>query len=55
MKATRRLPVLAAMVGALGPDRARVLDAFVAALDRDQGNGEVELSAVAHIGFARRD
>jgi SAM-dependent methyltransferase len=48
-------PGMAAMVGALGADRAPVLDAFVAALERDQGRGEVELSAVAHIGVASRE
>lgn len=47
-------PGMAAMVGALGPDRARVLDAFIAALERDQGHGEAELSAVAHIGVAQK-
>jgi SAM-dependent methyltransferase len=47
-------PGMAAMVGALGVDRAAVLDAFVAALERDQGRGEVGLSAVAHIGFGRK-
>jgi SAM-dependent methyltransferase len=47
-------PGVAAMVGALGSDRRRVLDAFVAALERDQGSGEVELSAVAHIGIAQK-
>jgi SAM-dependent methyltransferase len=48
-------PGMAAMVGALGADRAPVLDAFVAGLERDQGRGEVELSAVAHIGVASRE
>jgi hypothetical protein len=47
-------PGMAAMVGALGSDRGRVLDEFVAALERDQGSGEVELSAVAHIGIAQK-
>jgi SAM-dependent methyltransferase len=47
-------PGMAAMVSALGPDRVRVLDAFVAALERDQGKGAVELSAVAHIGIAQK-
>jgi SAM-dependent methyltransferase len=47
-------PGVAAMVGALGRDRAAVLDAFVAALERDQGRGEVGLSAVAHIGLGRK-
>jgi len=48
-------PGMAAMIGALGADRAPVLDAFVAALECDQGRGEVELSAVAHIGVASRE
>src|SRR5712691_7919861 len=48
-------PGMAAMVGALGADRAPVLDTFVAALERDQGRGEVALSAVAHIGVASRE
>jgi SAM-dependent methyltransferase len=47
-------PGMAAMVGALGDDRTPVLDAFVAALERDQGKGEVGLSAVAHIGVAQK-
>ena len=47
-------PGMAAMVGALGVDRARVLDAFVAGLERDQGHGEVGLTAVAHIGVAHK-
>lgn len=47
-------PGMAAMVGALGRDRAAVLDAFVAALERDQGRGEVGLSAVVHIGLGRK-
>jgi SAM-dependent methyltransferase len=45
-------PGMAAMVGVLGVDRAPVLDAFVAGLERDQGHGEVGLTAVAHIGVA---
>ena len=45
-------PGMSAMVEALGADRARVLDAFVSALERDQGRGEVTLSAVAHVGLA---
>jgi SAM-dependent methyltransferase len=47
-------PGMAAMVGALGADRTPVLDAFVAALERDQGKGEVRLSAVAHIGVGQK-
>ena len=45
-------PGMAAMVGGLGADRTAVLDAFVAGLERDQGRGEVVLSAVAHVGVA---
>jgi SAM-dependent methyltransferase len=48
-------PGMATMVGALGADRVPVLDAFVAALERDQGRGAVALSAVAHIGVASRE
>jgi SAM-dependent methyltransferase len=47
-------PGMAAMVGALGADREPVLDAFVAALEREQGKGEVGLSAIAHIGVAQK-
>jgi SAM-dependent methyltransferase len=47
-------PGMAATVAALGADRMPVLDAFVAALDRDQGDGEVTLSAIAHIGIAQK-
>jgi SAM-dependent methyltransferase len=45
-------PGMAAMVAALGADRGLVLDAFVAALERDKGAGEVVLSAVAQVGLA---
>jgi SAM-dependent methyltransferase len=47
-------PGMAAMVDALGSDRACVLDAFVAALEQDQGEGEVTLSAIAHIGVVQK-
>ena len=47
-------PGMAAIMGALGNDRAPVLDAFVAALERDQGPGEVALTAVAHVGLAAK-
>lgn len=47
-------PGMAAMVDGLGTDRAHVLDTFVAALERDQGKGEVILSAIAHIGMVQR-
>src|SRR5262249_16910129 len=47
-------PGMAAMVGALGADRVPVLNAFVAALEREQGRGEIALSAVAHIGVSQK-
>ena len=47
-------PGMAVMVGGLGDDHAKVLEAFVAALEADQGQGEVVLSAVAQIGVAVR-
>lgn len=47
-------PGMSAMVGALGADRTAVLDAFVTGLERDQGKGEILLSAVAHIGVAQK-
>jgi len=45
-------PGMSAMAEALGADRVPVLDAFASALERDQGKGEVALSAVAHVGLA---
>jgi ubiquinone/menaquinone biosynthesis C-methylase UbiE len=47
-------PGMAAIVRGLGADRTPVLDAFVAALERDQGEGEVSLCAIAHAGIATR-
>jgi SAM-dependent methyltransferase len=47
-------PGMAAMIDALGSDRTHVLETFVAALERDQGEGTVMLSAVAHIGIAHK-
>jgi SAM-dependent methyltransferase len=47
-------PGLAAVFGGLGQDRAPVLDAFVTALERDQGRGDIALSAVAHVGLATK-
>jgi hypothetical protein len=43
-------PGMAAMVDMLGADRAAVLEQFVAMLERDQGQGEIALSAIAHLG-----
>ena len=47
-------PGMAAMAEALGADHAPVLDAFVSVLERDQGKGEVVLSAVAQVGLAAK-
>jgi SAM-dependent methyltransferase len=47
-------PGMAAMIGSLGADRQAVLDTFAAALERDQGQGEVTLGAVAQIGIATK-
>ncbi len=47
-------PGMAAMMDGLGADRARMLDAFVAGLERDQGRGEIVLGAVAHAGIAAK-
>jgi SAM-dependent methyltransferase len=47
-------PGMAALLAAQGADRAAILDCFVAALERDQGQGEVALSAVAHAAIATR-
>ena len=43
-------PGLSAVFDAMGADRQAVVEAFVSALERDQGRGEVELVAVAHVG-----
>jgi hypothetical protein len=45
---------MAAMIGALGSDGARVLDAFVSAMERDYGRGEIALIAVAQLGLASK-
>lgn len=45
-------PGMAAMVDGLRADRGAVVDAFVAALEADQGRGEVVLSAAAYVGVA---
>jgi SAM-dependent methyltransferase len=47
-------PGMAAMLKALGADRDRVLETFVATLEHDQGMGEIALSAVAFAGIGRR-
>jgi SAM-dependent methyltransferase len=46
-------PGMAAMVGALGPRRDDVLDAFVHRLEISRGSGELRLQAVASIGVGR--
>ena len=45
-------PGMAAMLKSYGSFRADVLDAFVTQLERDQGAGEIQLSATAFIGSA---
>ena len=47
-------PGMAAMLDALGPDRAAVLDCFASRLQADQGFGPVRLGAVAHAALAVR-
>lgn len=47
-------PGLSALAAGLGPDRNAVMEAFAAALERDQGKGEVYLTAVAQIGIATK-
>jgi SAM-dependent methyltransferase len=47
-------PGMTAMVGALGADRAAILDAFVTAIERDHGRGEIALTAVAHAAIAQK-
>lgn len=43
-------PGMAAMVSGLGPCRDAAMQHFVSALERDQGHGEITLSAVGQIG-----
>lgn len=45
-------PGMAAMLDALGPDRAAVLDRFTAQLQADQGHGPIRLGAAAHAAIA---
>jgi SAM-dependent methyltransferase len=47
-------PGMGALLGGLGKDREPVLDAFVTALERDQGRADIILAAIAHIGLATR-
>lgn len=47
-------PGMAALVGSLGADRPAVLKAFAGALERDQGQGPVILSAVAQVGIGTK-
>jgi ubiquinone/menaquinone biosynthesis C-methylase UbiE len=47
-------PGMAAMMESLGTDRERVMEAFVAALERDRGAGEVALPAVAFVGTGEK-
>jgi SAM-dependent methyltransferase len=47
-------PGMAALLGGLAADRAAVEQAFVTALEADQGGGPVALGAVARIALAHR-
>lgn len=47
-------PGMAAWLSSLGADREPVQRAFVSALERDQGAGDISLSAVAFIGIGTR-
>lgn len=47
-------PGMATWLSSLGNDRECVLDAFVTALERDQGTGEIALLAVVFVGIANR-
>ncbi|HLL28050.1 MAG TPA: class I SAM-dependent methyltransferase [Xanthobacteraceae bacterium] len=47
-------PGMSAMMAGLAADRGPILEAFVSTLERDQGTGEVVLSAVAHAGIAAK-
>lgn len=47
-------PGMAAMLGAMGPDRAAILACFTTALETEQGRGPIALPAVAHIATATR-
>jgi SAM-dependent methyltransferase len=44
-------PGMSAMLSGLGSKRDAVLQHFASTLERDQGTGEVALSAVAHVGI----
>lgn len=50
----RFAPGMAALMDSLGADHDRVMEAFVAALERDRGTSEVALQAVAFIGIGAR-
>ncbi|WP_082364883.1 class I SAM-dependent methyltransferase [Bosea vaviloviae] len=47
-------PGMAAMTDGLGSDRDSVMRLFVETLERDRGTGAVVLTAVAHLGIARK-
>jgi SAM-dependent methyltransferase len=47
-------PGMAAMTDALGADRETIMHALVETLERDKGVGPVVLTAVAHLGVARK-
>jgi SAM-dependent methyltransferase len=47
-------PGMASLMQAMGADRESVLEAFVSRLERDQGQAEIMLSAIALAGLARK-
>lgn len=47
-------PGMSAMLGSLGTQRDAVVEAFVSAIEADQGSGEISLCAVAQIGLATK-
>jgi SAM-dependent methyltransferase len=47
-------PGMSAMVGSFGTQRDAILEAFVIALEADQGLGEISICAVAQIGLAMK-
>lgn len=47
-------PGMAAMLGSFGAERDAIVEAFVSAIEADQGFGEIGLCAVAQIGLATK-
>jgi SAM-dependent methyltransferase len=47
-------PGLASVLNSLECDLDRIVQEFVATLERDQGTGQIALTAVAHVGIGRK-